>query len=72
MLDMEYLEKLEKYIESGDLAFDFENCEEDKRFAILEFLEKLMDVAEMADEQATKLIFKGNQLEMLAGANPQK
>ncbi|UIJ39364.1 hypothetical protein LWC08_07305 [Desulfobaculum bizertense] len=72
LLDMEYLEKLEAYLTSGDLKFDFENGDEDKKFAILEFLEKLMDVAELADEQATKLIFKDGYLEMLSGVKPQK
>ncbi|SKA76649.1 hypothetical protein [Desulfobaculum bizertense] len=72
LLDMEYLEKLEAYFTSGDLKFDFENGDEDKKFAILEFLEKLMDVAELADEQATKLIFKDGYLEMLSGVKPQK
>lgn len=72
LLDMENLEKLEAYFTSGDLKFDFENGDEDKKFAILEFLEKLMDVAELADEQATKLIFKDGYLERLSGVKPQK
>ena len=41
---------------------------EERRFEILEFLEKLMDVAEAADSAASKIIFKG-QLGMLM---PQK
>lgn len=57
LLDMEYLEKVEKYLESGDLAFDFEHGSEEKKYEILDFLEKLMDVAEKADEVATKSIF---------------
>lgn len=72
LLDINYLEKLEEYLKSGDLAFDFENAEEDKKFLILEFLEKLMDVAEMADEQATKLIFKDAYMQMATGENAQK
>lgn len=72
ILDMKYLEKLEAYLTSGDLAFDFENADEEKRYAILEFLEKLMDVADEANEQATKLIFKDGYLEALAGVKPQK
>lgn len=71
LLNMTYLEKLEEYITSGDMAFEFENGEEDRRFAILEFLEKLMDVAELADEQATKLIFKDAYAELAAGENDQ-
>ena len=72
LLDLTYLEKLEHFFTSGDLAFEFEHGEEEKRLAILEYLEKLMDLAEIADELATKLIFKDGYLEMLAGAKPQK
>ena len=71
-LDLTYLEKLEAFFNSGDLAFEFEHGEEEKRLAILEYLEKLMDLADIADELATKLIFKDGYLEMLAGAKPQK
>lgn len=71
LLDHAYLEKLELYFASGDLEQDFEFADEEKRMAILEFLEKLMDLADIADEQATKLIFKG-QLEQMLGGNTQK
>ena len=72
MIDTLYLEKLEHYITSGDMAFEFDNGTEEKRFEILDFLEKLMDVAETADEHATKLIFKNGILNQLAGNNDQK
>ena len=72
LLDMEYLEKLEKFIQSGDLAFEFEHGDEEKRGQILDFLEKLMDVAELADETATKLIFKDGYMEMLSGTKSPK
>lgn len=68
MIDIAYLEKIEAFITSGDLAFEFEHGDEEKRFAILDYLEKFMEVAELADETATKLIFKGNMLDQLAGA----
>lgn len=71
LLDHAYLEKLEAYFASGDLEQDFEFADEEKRMLILEFLEKLMDLADIADEQATKLIFKG-QLEQMLGGNTQK
>jgi len=71
-MDITVLEKLEEFITSGDLAFEFEHADEDKRFKILDYLEKLMDVAELADTQATKLIFKEGYLEELAGDNAQK
>ncbi len=72
LFDVTYLEKIEKFIQSGDLAFEFEHADEAKRFVILEFLEKFMDVAELVDEQATKLIFKDGYMEMLSGQSPQK
>lgn len=72
MINNEYLEKLEHYMASGDMKFEFDNGTEEKRYEILEFLEKLMDVAELADEHATKLIFKEGMLDQLAGSNAQK
>lgn len=72
MLEMEYLKKLESFIDSGDLAFEFEHGDEEKRYAILDYLEKFMELAEKADELATKLIFKDGYLEMLSGAKNQK
>lgn len=72
LLNMDYLEKVEKYITSGDMAFEFEHGEEDRRYAILDFLEKFMDVAELADEAATKLIFKEAYTELATGENDQK
>lgn len=71
MFDMAYLEKLEAYFASGDLEMDFEYADEEKRGRILDFLEKLMDLGEQADAQATKIIFKG-QLEAMLGSNTQK
>lgn len=58
MLDIEYLERLEHYFKSGDCKFEFDNGEEDRRFLILDFLERLMELGEIADGMATKLIFK--------------
>ena len=71
MLDIKDLEQLESFITSGDLEFEFENGDDEKRGALLDLLEKLMDVAELADETATKLIFKGNMLEVLAGGGAE-
>lgn len=67
MTHLECLEKLEQYIDSGDLAFDFENGEDDRRYEILDVLEKIMDIAEKADPLATKLIFKNSALGALMG-----
>ncbi|MBC17319.1 MAG: hypothetical protein CL942_09750 [Desulfovibrio sp.] len=58
MLDVEYLERVAHYFESGDCKFEFEHGEEERRLLILDFLERLMELGEQADELATKLIFK--------------
>lgn len=58
MIDLEYLERVKDYFENGDCKFEFENGEEERRLAILDFLEHLMELGEIADELATKLIFK--------------
>ncbi|SKA96491.1 hypothetical protein SAMN02745704_02736 [Paucidesulfovibrio gracilis DSM 16080] len=63
MIFSEYLEKIEGYVRSGDLAFEFENGEEEQRGEILDFLERLMDLAEECDELATRLIFKDAYME---------
>jgi hypothetical protein len=72
MLDQAYLDKLAEYFSSGDLEFDFEHGDEARRQMILECLEKLMDLADQADEKATKLIFKGGMLQAMAGIKDQK
>lgn len=58
MLDIDYLERVAHYFESGDCKFEFENGEEERRLLIIDFLEHLMELGEQADELATKLIFK--------------
>ena len=68
MLDTAYLDKIAEYFASGDLAFDFENGDQARREMILEYLEKLMDLADQADELATRLIFKGGMLGSLVSA----
>lgn len=59
MLTVKDLENLETYINSGQLEQDFKDGCENDRFYLLELLEKLMDVAELADATATRLIFRG-------------
>ena len=59
LLDLDFLAKIEEFMDSGDLAFEFENGDEDKRQLILEFLEKFMDVAEKADALATAVFVMG-------------
>lgn len=68
MLDFDYLKSLEHFMDSGDMEFEFEYGDEEKRGAILDFLERLMDLAEKADTVATKLIFKQDYLNKALGA----
>ena len=58
MLDIDYLERVAHYFDSGDCKFEFENGEEERRLMIIDFLEHLMELGEKADELATRLIFK--------------
>ena len=53
MLNIQDLESLETYIRSGQLEKDFQDgCENDRHY-LLELLEKLMDVAELAGGSPT-------------------
>ena len=74
MLNAKYLEELEEYMKSGQMEEDFKWSTEERREEMLEFLEKLMDLGELADQTATAIIFKGSQLGALAGnpVNAQK
>ena len=67
-LNSKYIEELKDYLKSGELEEDFKWSVEERREEILGFLELLMDLGEIADETATRIIFKG-QLGMLM---PQK
>lgn len=76
MLNRAYLDELEEYLTSGHMEEDFQWSAEERRHEMLEFLEKLMDVADLADAAATRMIFKG-RLGALAGVQalqktPQK
>ncbi len=62
MLNEKFLGDLENYIKSGDLEQDFECSSEERRMEILDYLERLMDLAELADETATRIIFKNSEL----------
>lgn len=69
MLNFKYLEELEEYMKSGSMEEDFKWSAEERREEMLEFLEKLMDLGDLADQTATAMIFKGSQLGALMG-NP--
>ncbi|MGJ3522467.1 hypothetical protein ACR4XJ_05475 [Nitratidesulfovibrio sp. D1] len=72
MLNMKYLDELEEYLTSERLEDEFEYSPEERRHEILEFLERLMDVADKADAAATRLIFRKSQLGALMGNPPEK
>lgn len=59
MLTVKDLEILEAYMRSGELEADFKDGCENDRYYLLELLEKLMDMGELADATATRLIFRG-------------
>ncbi len=71
LIDSAYLRKLRQYFESGDLAFDFENASEADKGEILDFLESLMDLADLADATATRLIFKDTYADAALGINSE-
>lgn len=59
MLSMAELDQFENALKSGQIEDQFKFGDEKERGELLELLEKLMDVAELADEVATRLIFRG-------------
>ncbi len=71
-LNLQYLQQLGEYMSSGYMLEDFEHSPEERRHEMLEFLETLMDIAELADETATKMIFKNSQMGTLLGLSDQK
>lgn len=72
MLNTQFLDQLEEYMTSGRMEDDFEYSPEERRLEILNFLERLMDVSDIADETATKLIFKNSQFGSMMGLKDQK
>lgn len=72
MLTMEDLQKFEELMSSGELEEQFRDSSRARQYEILDLLEKLMDVAEVADATATRLIFKDSYLGMLTGVKAQK
>lgn len=71
MLTVEQLEEFEARLKSGQLEEEFRNCDETRRYQILALLEKLMDVADIADETATRIIFRGMRLPPDMAEHPQ-
>lgn len=59
MLTKTDLEEFERQLQSGAIDAEFKCANEQQRGELLELLEKIMDVADLADEVATRLIFRG-------------
>lgn len=59
MLSLADIHKFEEYMKSGKLEQAFRQGPEEKRLELLELLEALMNAADIADEVATRLIFRG-------------
>lgn len=57
-LNQKYLDEIEEYLKSGYFQEDFFFSEEERRLEMLAFLESLMDIGELADDVATKIIFR--------------
>ncbi len=57
-LHLHYLAEIEAYLASGNFTDDFFYSPEERRYEMLTFLEKLMDIGELADETATRIIFR--------------
>ena len=72
MLNEKFLADLEEYLNSGRMEEDFEYSDEERKLEMLDYLERIMDLAEKADEVATKLIFKNSQLGVLLGTSEDK
>ncbi len=67
MLTEQDLDEFARYMQSGEMENDFrDGCEHDRHY-LLNLLEKFMDVADMANETATKLIFRGSLGALLPG-----
>lgn len=62
MIALDKLNELEKELKSGEFEKQFKGCGEIQRGYMLEFLEKLMDLGELADEVATRLIYRRQNL----------
>ena len=72
ILDEKYIDELKAYLESEEFIETFEYSPEERRYEILDLLEKVMELGEAADATATKLIFKNSALGALYKDKAQK
>lgn len=71
MLQLADLEAFEHYLKSGEFEDHFAYSPTERRFEMLELLEKFMDIADTADEVATRVLFKDSPLGQMAGFTAQ-
>ena len=70
-MDISVLDAIDEYLEK-DLPDHYEYATDERRYELLDFLERLMDLGEKADEVATKLLLKDSVLGVLAGMKTQQ
>lgn len=58
MLSVDEIKSFEDYIKSGRFEAEFMLAPEKKRYEMLELLEEVMNAADLADEAATRIIFR--------------
>lgn len=66
MLTIRELREFIAYLKCGKFEQDFEIATHEKKEEMLELLETVMDASDLADEVATKLIYRG--LPIISGA----
>ena len=59
MITISHVEEFIEYMKSGRLEKDFRESGEFQRKEMLELLEQVMDAGEIANETATRIIFRG-------------
>ena len=57
--NMRAIDNIREYLVSGQAEDDFKKGGEYEKGMILESLEQIMDLADLADEVATRLIYRG-------------
>jgi hypothetical protein len=62
-LKFDYLKELDDTLRSGEFQDFFMYSGEERRLEMLEFLERLMELGELADEVATRIIFRKKDTE---------
>ncbi len=72
MTDAACVQQLFETLRLGKIEESFSFASQERRYEILEFLESIMDAGELADEIATRLIFKNSGLAGLFPKNTEK